>query len=312
MNNTSPTPRVAAIFATMNRHATAVHCIRALASQTTPPAFVIVADNASTDQTPEILEALQNLPFPLHVLRMGYNSGNAGGVKATMEFAFGKQADAVWILDDDSFPRERALGALLDGFNPAIVRHPLQINPNTGRFTWPLMIRLPANRDQLAWDEDAMGQQRVLETKSAWTGALVSHEIYEKTGPVNEDLFIRGEDEEYPWRIANQGYHFELVRDAVLDHVGPERLIHWSISGRNFFIEKGLPDWKLYYKVRNMVWLKCRQGGLLGALAMAAAYILGVLATDGIGRLKILLMAVRDGFTSKLGPLPDEKIKTVR
>ena len=52
-------PKVAVVFATMNRSATALACVRALAAQTEPPALVVVADNVSTDDTAESLLALR-------------------------------------------------------------------------------------------------------------------------------------------------------------------------------------------------------------------------------------------------------------
>ena len=60
-----------------------------------------------------------------------------------------------------------------------------------------------------------------------------------------------------------------------MDHPGPENIVHWELLGKNFFFERGLADWKLYYKVRNMVWLKRAAGGRLRAIAMALTYALG-------------------------------------
>jgi hypothetical protein len=57
----------------------------------------------------------------------------------------------------------------------------------------------------------------------------------------------------------------------------------------------------LYYKVRNMVWLKRHQSGLLGAIGMAAAYLSASCMIDGIGRLPLLISAARDGFLGRLG-----------
>lgn len=50
-------PKIAAVFATMNRGHVAVACVKALAAQTSPPCRVIVADNRSSDGTAETLEA---------------------------------------------------------------------------------------------------------------------------------------------------------------------------------------------------------------------------------------------------------------
>jgi glycosyltransferase involved in cell wall biosynthesis len=294
--------RVAAVFATMNRSHVAHACVRALIEQSCAPDLVVVADNASSDDTVHLLNHLTDLPFELVVLSLPENVGNAGGVDAAMECAFQRGIDAVWILDDDSFPTAGALRALLeDGYDPQVVRHSMQIDPKTNRFTWPLWV---ANADKtwsLAWQvEDLPDDQRVV-TRGMWTGALVSKEVREAVGPVNGELFIRGEDEEYPWRIEKSGFSFEGRCRAVLDHPGPADLIQWSIFGKHLFFERGLADWKLYYKVRNMVWLQQHTRGKLRAAMMALAYgVIGV-KVDGYQRLPLLWEAICDGWSGRLG-----------
>jgi len=129
-------PKIAVVFATMNRWKTAAACVRALVAQTHPPELVIVADNVSGDETLAELSALKELPFEFIVHRMEENLGNAGGIHAAMELAFSRGADAVWILDDDSWPRPEALAAMLaEPFDPEVIRHPLQIDPATGKLT---------------------------------------------------------------------------------------------------------------------------------------------------------------------------------
>ena len=115
------------------------------------------------------------------------------------------------------------------------------------------------------------------------------------------ELFIRGEDEEYPWRIQSAGIPTEAVRESLLDHPGPAHLVHWSLLGKHLFLEKGLADGKLYYKVRNMVWLKRRQSGFWGALAIMLAYWAGITVIDGPHRLTLLWKASLAGWTGKLG-----------
>ena len=290
-----------AIFATMNRSATAVACVRSLAAQTRPPDRVIVADNVSSDTTVADLENLSELPFPLEVLRMEKNAGNAGGVAAAMDEAFATGTDAVWILDDDSWPRAEALAALLEEpWDRKSVRHAHQIDPQTGRFTWPLQV---ADGDdwRLVWDMTDMPGGAFVRTRILWTGTLLTREIREAAGPVMESLFIRGEDEEYPLRIERHGFPFFACRDAIMDHPGPEDLAEWKFLGKRLFYERGLADWKLYYKVRNMVWLKHHYDGPIKAAMMAAAYSLAVISLDGPRRLPLLIEAIRDGFLHRLG-----------
>lgn len=299
---TAPRLRVAAVFATMNRAATAVACVRSLASQTCPPESVVVADNNSSDGTAAALESLSGLPFELILLALPQNVGNAGGVDEAMEAAFARGADAVWILDDDSWPRPDALEAMLaKPWDPRVVRHALQLDPKTGRFTWPLQVDDGSGGWRMVDAPNEMPPGDFIRSRIMWTGALLPREAWESTGPVNRGLFIRGEDEEYPWRLEQAGFPQEAVRNAVMDHPGPENIVHWRMLGKNFFFEQGLADWKLYYKARNMVWLKRRQSGLLKAFGMALAYVFAVCRIDGARRLPLAWEAVRDGLDGKLG-----------
>ncbi|MCX8495635.1 MAG: glycosyltransferase [Akkermansiaceae bacterium] len=298
----SPALKIAAVFATMNRAATAVACVRALAVQSRPPDLVIVADNVSNDDTVAALEAMADLPFPLIVHRMDENRGNAGGVKEVMEMAFAEGVDAVWILDDDSWPRAAALEAMLDGpWDPQVVRHPLQIDPRTNQFTWPLQVTDGKGGWRLISNVAELPDGECVRSRISWTGALLSREVREAIGPVNGDLFIRGEDEEYPLRMEQGGFPQEARRGAVMDHPGPQNLICWTLLGKSFFFEPGLSDWKIYYKVRNMVWIKRKQSGNRRAILMATVYALAAFQIDGIGRLTLIFSAAWDGWRGNLG-----------
>ncbi|MEO6473807.1 MAG: glycosyltransferase [Luteolibacter sp.] len=290
----------------MNRSATAKACIMALARQTRPPQLVMVADNCSTDDTAELLNGLADLPFELVVHAMDENRGNAGGVEVVMDLSFAAGADAVWILDDDSWPREPALEAMLtEPWNPEVVRHALQIDPSTGNFTWPQQIDDGRGGWKLAWCEGDLPHGDLIRSRISWTGALLPREVREAVGPVHGELFIRGEDEEYPWRIERAGFDQAAVRGAVMDHPGPQNVVHWHLLGKSFFFERGLADWKLYYKIRNMVWLKRKQSGDRKALGMAMAYSIAAVVIDGVDRIPLLRRAIRDGWHGRLGKMKD-------
>ena len=295
-------PVIAAVFASYNRREIALECVRRLRSQTRPPEMVVIADNASSDGSAEALRALDW--NAVEVLETGGNFGNAGAVQRAMDHAFAKGADAVWILDDDSWPRAGALAAMLEGWNPDVVCHPLQEDPKTGRFTWPLQVVASEGPAKLVWEAGELPAGDRVRSRGVWTGALISKRIREATGPVNGDLFIRGEDEEYPWRIERAGFSTEAVVAAVMDHPGPPEMVRWRLLGKNLMLERGLVDWKLYYKVRNMVWLKRRQSGRLAALLMALAYLVGIARVDGAHRLPLLGLAIRDGWQGRLGRNP--------
>jgi len=287
----------------MNRSQHAATCVQALAKQTLPPNLVVVADNDSKDDTIAALHNLSDLPFSLVVHRMPQNLGNAGGIEEAMKIAFEMDIDAVWILDDDSWPRDNALEKLvIHGWRAEVVRHSLQLDPQTGLFTWPLPIYDDSGNWKLSWKSEDLPDQELCHSRAAWTGALISREIYQAVGRVLGELFIRGEDEEYPWRIGKSGFTFELVKTSILDHPGPQNLRHWKFRNWHFMLERGISDWKLYYKVRNMIWLKRQQTGFMKALLMTFAYLLTVsLMEKGRNRLHVLFHAARDGWNGKLG-----------
>lgn len=296
----SDEPRVAVVFASFNRKEVACECVRRLRAQTRQPDWVIVGDNASEDGSAEALGAMGW--DRLDVLETGGNLGNAGAVRLAMDEAFSKGADAVWILDDDSWPREDALERLLyEPWEPEVVRHPIQLDPETNCFTWPLQVVNEDDSVTLCREIVQLPRHGRIRTRGVWTGALVSRLVRDRVGEVNAALFIRGEDEEYPWRIEQAGFSEEVVIDSVLDHPGPVDLVEWKFLGKRLYLERGLADWKLYYKVRNMVWLKKKQAGRVSALAMGLAYGAAVAMVDGAGRVGICWDACRDGWTGRLG-----------
>ena len=295
-------PSIAAVFATMNRSATALACVQALAAQTRPPELVVVADNVSTDETVAELGRLQELPFRLIVHRLDENRGNAGGVQEAMDLAFAEGADAVWILDDDSWPRPEALEALIkEPWDPQVVRHSLQVDPQSDKFTWPLQIADSVQRWSMIDSIEALPNADFTKSRIIWTGALVSREVRQIVGAVNGALFIRGEDEDYPLRIEQAGFTQAAARHSILDHPGPSDIIHWKCFGKHLFFEPGLADWKLYYKIRNMVWLKKKQSGAFNAFAMAMAYLVATAKIDGHHRVPLVLEAALDGWKARLG-----------
>ncbi len=296
--------KIAAVFATMNRKETALACLRSLAAQTRPPDLVVIADNLSNDGTAIALENLPSLPFPLIVHRMKENRGNAGGIEEAMELAFSNSnaASAVWILDDDSWPRPDALAELLvPPWRDDQVRHSIQIDPISKDLTWPMQVKTTPTGWHVVHSLDEIEIMPIVETRNNWTGSLVPRQVRDQIGPVLGDLFIRGEDEEYPWRFAQAGITQIAVIGSALDHPGPPELRHTQLFGKTIYFEPGLADWKLYYKIRNMVWLQRRKRGLLAAFTMLTAYLIIVSRFDGLSRVSLILEAARDGLFSRLG-----------
>jgi peptidoglycan/xylan/chitin deacetylase (PgdA/CDA1 family) len=91
-------PAISVVIASHNRARLLGRCLDALAAQNVDPSEfeVIVADDGSSDETPQLLERLQT-PFRLRVLRLA-GSGQASAQNAAIEIAEG---EVCLFLDDD-------------------------------------------------------------------------------------------------------------------------------------------------------------------------------------------------------------------
>jgi glycosyltransferase involved in cell wall biosynthesis len=98
MPSPEPSVELSVVIATHNRHAMLRRCLDSLAAQTADPASfeVIVADDASSDGTPEVVEGLAT-PYSLRLLRLSKH-GQAGAQNAGIEVAAGT---VCLTLDDD-------------------------------------------------------------------------------------------------------------------------------------------------------------------------------------------------------------------
>jgi GT2 family glycosyltransferase len=296
--------RVAAVFATMNRRSTAETCLGRLAAQTRPPDRVVVADNGSSDGTVGALDGLDGLPFPLEVLDLNENLGNAGGIERAMERAFEAGADAVWILDDDSWPEPGALEALVAEGPAHGVRASLVVDPATGRPSWPFQVRTDEGWSLVERTPDG---GRWIRIRRAWLGALVPREVREKVGPVLGALFLRGEDEDYPRRIENAGCPVYLATDSILHHPPGGRLHVLKLGASRVVLEAGLPPLKLYYRLRNSWWLTRRDQGRLRACLLSVVHLAILIRQERPVRvvLRVWKRALADAFSDRLGRLDD-------
>ena len=296
---------IAAIFATMGRPETAAACAKALAKQTRLPSLLVVACNDPEDGTIGCLRALEPLPFRLVIHPMATNRGNAGGIEEAMAIALEHGCSKCWILDDDSWPEPDALEKLgAASVSDHDVAIPMQFDPVRLDLTWPVVL-FGATGRQIFRHLSELPEGSAHESGPAWTGALVPRFLLERAGPVPGELFIRGEDEEYPERLRESGARFLFVPGAKLLHPGPKDLREWKIMGKSVFWEPDLAEWKLYYKIRNFVWrMKVRKGSFRALTASLLSMLCLILHDHKpMSRLGIWFLATRHAFANQLGRL---------
>ena len=307
----STAPRVAAAVVTYNRKALLRQCLTALQGQTHPLTEVIVVDNASTDGTAEMVEA----EFPDVTLRaLDENRGGAGGFHEGMQLAAERDVEWIWVMDDDAEPAPDALRKL---FAPGLHRRedtvglvPLRADPDG------TMQRGSAGH----YDPFRMTYRRVSPTGSptepvsyaTFVGLMVRRATVRRIGLPEAGYFIRGDDNEYVYRLSQNGRVY-LIRDSVVvHHDAMESKQTASSLWKRASADRSIDSyWRIYYSLRNKLLTAQRHAktpaqrwrgyasGALRLLRRAGA----ALAFDSHKRvrLRVLAQAFWDGVRGRQG-----------
>ena len=259
--------RVCAVIVTYNRKALLRECLKAVLSQTRPPDHVLVVDNASTDGTPEMLQE----EFPqVEVLRLPENQGGAGGFHEGMKRAYEQGVDWLWLMDDDTIPKAKALEALLEAARLPLDPRPRvlasrQLLPNglphpTTAFVNPPGPRHPLPRLRL--------RPRYRPIRWAlFTSVLLHRSLVEEHGLPHKAFFIWEDDLEYTARALRRGLGLQ-VRDSEVIHKSASKPYISATTGEN----------RLFYGVRNRIWvLRSPAFGPLGKAFLALQLLFGLL-----------------------------------
>src|SRR2546421_620108 len=103
--------RVAAVTVTCNRSVVLAGTLVAARAQSRPPDAFYVIDNASDDDTAELLHT----EFPdVTYIQLAENLGPAAGFARGIEAAWRDGFEAFWLMDDDSTPERDALETLVN------------------------------------------------------------------------------------------------------------------------------------------------------------------------------------------------------
>ena len=255
---------------TFNRRDLVTRLVTETGRGTVLPDEILVVDNASTDDTVEVLRALES-PVPVTVVELGRNTGGAGGFHAGLAAALERGADLVWMMDDDGTPASDCLELLLphmadhDFVGPAVVAE-----QDESRLCFP--IRQPGRTrvvHRMADVEAAAVDGLVADVVIPFNGVLVTRELVERIGLVREEFFIWGDDVEYLWRARRAGARIATVVAARFRHPATDDLGTPLMFGRTTY-NHSPSDLKHYCMCRNNVANLKEYVGVHGVLAFLA------------------------------------------
>lgn len=192
----------------------------------TPPRWIVVVDNASTDDTPAVLaEAAAWFPEGvLQVRRLDTNTGGSGGFSQATRAALELGAHWVWLMDDDV----EILPEALDRFRPWMERfwclHGRRYDFDGSPFYWQARIndRLGIPLPYSVKDFDEGGY--AVTNSGTFEGMLVHAEVVRRIGLPDPRFFITWDDAVYAW-LSSQYCDVAYVDAFVLQRKREQRQI---------------------------------------------------------------------------------------
>lgn len=218
------TPTVAVVVPTYNRSDRLPALVAALAAQVGVGDFeVIVVDDASSDETADVLESLKHgQPFSLVALRQPSNRGPAAARNRGWQAA---TAPLICFTDDDCVPTERWLAEMVDALAVAeVVQGRTLPNPAQEGNRGPFSHTLEIDWEMGYYETANMGYRRpVLEALSGFDETF---------------RFAYGEDCELAWRARETGARTSFCHAALVYHdITPS---NWKAALKNTRRREGM------------------------------------------------------------------------
>lgn len=271
---------------------------------------IIVVNNGSTDGTKEWLDTQTDLSV-IHQENVGGSGGFYTGIKAAYE----DEADWIWCMDDDVFPREDCLEHLLE-----------QVELNVaadGALTLGILSPRRLMEGEVFTHEfckynftNPFGSMHGKKLKGNETeatdivgcdfeGPFISRQVVERIGFPNKDLFIFCDDTDYCLRAHLAGFRLIYVPNALMDK-------HKFFSNDSWTTRNQKKKWKRFYQVRNEAYMNHHYGKNWGVRYLrswlgAMGYVIPALLTMPFLKawqpkdLMMLHRAYYDGIAEKLG-----------
>jgi rhamnopyranosyl-N-acetylglucosaminyl-diphospho-decaprenol beta-1,3/1,4-galactofuranosyltransferase len=329
--------KIAAVVVTYNRKDLLGQCLDSLLRQTCPFEALYIIDNHSTDGTGASLlaqeliapavwrddvpvETTRQVPVPawsgraleVRYVRMPDNTGGAGGFHEGMKRAVAGGFDWLWLMDDDLLTAPDALDVLVRQRDALRNSHaePFILNSLVLRrdgsdgdtLAFPLRELSPRrdpksgvhrlNRKVCLWRLSEVrwqAQDGLYRWICPFNGTFVPARAATEIGLPNKEFFLWGDELDFLWR-ADKRYTLYTVLDSRVFHPAPRAA------------EFG---WRQYYRIRNLMIVNRHFNFATLRNVRVTIVSLGRGLRHGPRGLRLVLRAVADGWTGRLGRRED-------
>jgi GT2 family glycosyltransferase len=218
MNNALIPPVVCTIVVTYNGAAWIRDCLRSL-TESTYPTNVIIVDNASRDETVEIVGRNQRITCLRQSKNLGFGSANNIGIRVALQ----RGADFIFLLNQDARVHPEAIGQLVacaednKGFG---ILSPLHLSADGTHIDARFAAYVAKGASKFFSDLQSGRSEHLYALRSVNAAAwLLSRECLHRVGGFDPVFFLCGEDIDYCDRAAFHGFEIGFVPSAVIFHL---------------------------------------------------------------------------------------------
>lgn len=233
----SKSPLVAAVIVTYNRCDVLRESLSGLLAQTRPVDEVLVVDNASTDDTAEMVAA----EFPsVRLTGMPDNAGFAGGCAEGLRVTTEGGHDWAWVFNDDDIPDSNALEVMIAAAGKLPAAGILGCcRRNANGLPIVLGARWNNRHVPVPFQADTSVSPIKLDVVT-FSGSLIATSLTREIGVPKADYFMMVEDLEYCLRARRGGWNIYVL---------PQPLT----TSRNLGSGAQSAPWRGYYQTRNQL-----------------------------------------------------------
>lgn len=315
MTSTTPSPTSAPFdpasatiaIVTYNRSGLLSRLLESITRMDPKPGHVVIIDNASVDDTTDVVEAFRpRLGSELVYRRLETNTGGSGGFSEGMRIAYDLGSTWIWLMDDDVevIPNGLArMGAWAPRFKSIQGR---RYDYDGSEFYWqyrvaePLGIPIPFA--PAGFDESGFKPMN----SGCFEGMFIHRDIVEQIGLPDPRFFIYWDDQMYGW-LASRKTTSVIVNEFVLRRT--REIKQWDMGIRHmnassnayrYYIMRNRGHMKNYY--RSLGVYRPLLFGLGTALTFAKELIRLLAVERTVRGTSNLFRGIRDGRTIAKDP----------
>lgn len=234
---------------------------------------IVLVDNASSEESKCYYKKLIESNSKIQLIQHSQNLGSAGGFHSGLEFILNNtNTDYIWILDDDNVPEIGSLNnlinarnLLLNNSNDDVVLYSYRgdswLDDNLAVYDG--YIKGYKNNSFIGFNfsdtyktfflkknlSKRIKYPLILVEVGPYGGMFLSINALKSVGLPIKDFFIYADDHEFSIRFNRYNINQYLVYNSKLKD------IHFTFSSGNKFFSEQTSELKLYYSIRNHVFL---------------------------------------------------------